>query len=107
MKKSKTMVGLRSHESASCRLNYSMGVPVEMRDRLRELSHLSAATQGQGHGSELVRKVCAEADRNAIVLILTAKPELVQWYEKFGFYPLPDSECVMARPVHTQQKAMN
>jgi GNAT superfamily N-acetyltransferase len=107
MNKSNVMVGLRSHESASCRLNYSMGVPVEMRARLRELSHLSAAEQGKGHGTALMNKVCAEADRAAIVLLLTSKPELVEWYERFGFYPLPDSESVMARPVHTQQKAMN
>jgi predicted GNAT family N-acyltransferase len=105
--KSALMVGLRSHESASCRLNYSMGVPAEMRDRLRELSHLSAADQGKGHGSELMRKVCDEADQSAIVLLLTAKPELFTWYERFGFYQLPDSAGVMARPVHTQQKAMN
>ena len=100
------MVGLRSHESASCRLNYSLGVPVEMREGLRELSHLSASIQGKGHGSELLRKVCAEADRCRIVLLLVAGEGLAEWYERFGFYALPDSNGAMARAVQAAEQRM-
>lgn len=100
------LLGLRTHESASCRLNYSMGVPKEYRDGLRELSHLYADTERKGHASALMRKVCEEADKSALVLMLVAKEGMSGWYERFGFYPLPDSDGVMARPVHTQEQGM-
>lgn len=100
------MLGLRTHESASCRLNYSMGVPKEYRDGLRELSHLYANVERQGHATELVRKVCAEADKNRLVLMLVAVEGMAGWYERFGFYPLPDSNGAMARPVQVEEHRM-
>ena len=100
------MLGLRTHESASCRLNYSMGVPKEYRDGLRELSHLYANVERKGHATELMRKVCAEADKGRIVLMLVAKTGMEPWYERFGFYLLPDSDGAMARPVQVEEQRM-
>lgn len=51
-----------------------------------------APTQGQGHGSEVMRECCADADAEGIILTLEALPydrsrfeDLIRFYERFGF----------------------
>lgn len=101
------MIGARTHESASCRLNFTLGVPDEMREGIRELSHLAATQPGNGHGTQLMQDVCEEADRRHLVLVLIAQEErLARWYERFGFFTLPDSHGMMGRPIHVPAQGM-
>jgi len=50
---------------------YNLGVHVDHR--------------GNGHGTALMRDVCAFADRLALTLTLHCRDALVRWYEQLGF----------------------
>ena len=53
---------------------------------MRELSQFKALEPGNGHGSGLLSRVCAEADRASVSLMLVADSErLGVWYERHGF----------------------
>ena len=45
------------------------------------------AHRGQGHGSELMRNITADADRIGSPLQLHARKELHPWYQSLGFRP--------------------
>lgn len=63
--------------------------------------------RNKGFASDLIKEVCDEADKRAIVLLL--KPEkygktgghkdLKGFYEKFGFKKIQDKPVLMARPI--------
>ena len=68
---------------------------------LRELTHLhvSEDARGQGHGSALMRDICAEADKERTVLMLTADTRrLAEWYGRFGFMLIQAEPLLMVRP---------
>jgi GNAT superfamily N-acetyltransferase len=51
--------------------------------------------RGLGHGSSLLRQICAEADQNQAVLALGISPsdgftfrQLDTWYRRYGFNPV-------------------
>jgi len=93
---------------ATCEISYPAAVPAHMRDGIREITRLwvQQGLQRQGHGTELMRELCMQADEHEKVLLVHAEPfrtdmtrdELRAWYERFGFAELPDTPCVMARP---------
>lgn len=60
----------------------------------------------QGHGSALLRNLCAEADEHRKVLLLMPKPygavgmddaQLIEWYARFGFEAIQSAPVLMAR----------
>ena len=92
--------GIRTHGPASLRLSYSTLVGANLRGMLRELTHLQVSedARGQGHGSALMREVCAEADKAQTVLMLTADDtRLADWYARFGFKLIQDGPLLMVR----------
>ncbi|MEV6419059.1 GNAT family N-acetyltransferase [Streptomyces sp. NPDC051662] len=66
--------------------------------------------QGQGWGSEILRMVCAEADAEAITLMLSVDPgpyglsyeALRAWYGRHGFVG-DSSDDVMIRVPHASE----
>lgn len=106
------MTGKRECGAASLMLEETTAVPEEMRYGIRELTNLvtEEGKRKQGYADALLHTVCYEADKNRIVLILTAKSvgemsthKLVKFYEKHGFQELPrkpDNPILMARQAH-------
>jgi ribosomal protein S18 acetylase RimI-like enzyme len=47
--------------------------------------HVRPAQRGQGHGSALMSEITAHADETGTELTLNARPDLHEWYGKFGF----------------------
>ena len=81
--------GPRSYESARLRVRYPQFVSAHLRGNMREVSQFSADSTGLGHGSELLKRVCAEADECSMPLMLLADTDrLGAWYERFGFMAL-------------------
>lgn len=94
--------GKREHKSASLWVNVPMFLPPGQRHVSRELTHVHvpASEQKQGLGSELMRKVCQEADDEQTVLVLTAQDEsLIPWYARFGFFTVQENIRLLARPT--------
>ena len=81
------MRGNRMHGPASLRLSVSKALPKRLRDGIRELSHLETleAERGKGYASMLMQKVCNEADKSRIVLMLTPTEGMTDFYKQFGF----------------------
>ena len=81
------MLGDYKHGAASLCLRLPAFLPRSMRRNARELYRLHTDPQKrtQGHATALLSKVCAEADRRGIYLILCADPGLESFYEKRGF----------------------
>jgi hypothetical protein len=95
---------------ASCRVRQTAAVPVSLRESTRELAALTvlACQRNKGFATSLVHKVCREADRAGIVLMLWPKPwgdsaglsqsQLIDWYgREFGFVQIQPEPPLMAR----------
>jgi len=115
----KMKTGWRHHGAARLYIRQSTAVPLDLRPLTRELRSLetAAGSQQQGHATMLVRKVCAEADRHGVVLVLWPVPwgdniamsasELADWYSRaFGFEQLQDNPVILARPVGARPKRL-
>jgi len=92
--------GTIRHKGASCRVAIPKGLPLEMWSGVREIASLEVpeAKRGQGIGSALMRKLTREADRSSKVLFLTAaEPDLVPFYERFGFGVIQFDPILMSR----------
>jgi N-acetylglutamate synthase-like GNAT family acetyltransferase len=104
-------IGPRTYGAASCQVNFCTVLPNRRHD-LREVTHVwcDPAKRGQGQASEMMQKLCTEADTKLMVLLLSAKPYgdekgpdvegLQKFYAKFGFQSLPGDEGAMARPPY-------
>ena len=46
--------------------------------------------RGEGHGTELMRQITADADRLRMPLTLHARTELHPWYQRLGFEHVDD-----------------
>lgn len=79
---------------------------------MRKVTHVytDPCARQRGEATELMRRLCAEADRFAKVLILevgafgdesdnlgASDDVLRHWYGKFGFTPLPEMPFMLAR----------
>lgn len=102
--------GIRHYENASCKISACMGLPVRLRMKTRELSHVGVPEnlRRQGMATQLLTNVCDEADAHGMTLMITVEshgpgPEipkeiLAAWYsEKFGFAPIQAEPLLMAR----------
>lgn len=95
------MKGPRTYDQASLEIVLPMSIPAHLRENVREVFDLKSGDPGKGHGSELLRRVCGEADRESFVLMLKVDQDdkLVEWYSRFGFKPASTaSPVVMIRP---------
>ena len=81
------MLGDYKHGGATLCLRLPAFLPRSMRRYARELFrlHTDPLKRSQGHATALLTKVCAEADRRGISLVLCADPGLESFYEKRGF----------------------
>lgn len=102
------MTGKRSSGPASLVLSKTDSVPAELRDGIREVTALATAEneRRQGHANMLLTKVCAEADKNGLVLLLQPsssdieQDDLIKFYEKHGFQLIQPQPPIMARQAH-------
>lgn len=95
-------IGLRTHKDASLRVAVAEGIPVEMRERVREILSVKSSNPRKGDATALMWTVCAEADKWWITLLAHVKPfddaspqtmtqeQLQHWYAKFGFVKIQD-----------------
>lgn len=93
-------IGTIRHKGASCRVAIPKGLPVAMWAGVREIASLEVpeAKRGQGIGSGLMRKLTKAADKSRKVLFLTAaEPDLVPFYERFGFGVIQFDPILMSR----------
>lgn len=92
-------------------------LPESMRDGTRELVSLEVAPvmRGKGHATELMHKVCREADLNGTVLLIWPDPygehdgpdreRLIRWYARdFGFVVTQNNPVLMARKPMQQRR---
>lgn len=95
-------IGQRSHGTASLMLSLTDALPTHMRGGIRELTglHTPETDRGQGLASMLMQKVCAEADRNKLVLLLTPAEGLDGFYQQFGFIAIQQNPTLMARQTN-------
>jgi predicted GNAT family acetyltransferase len=108
--------GIRQHGPATLKLSHNKTIPAHMRGGVMEVSHVTTPEthRRQGYASMLMQKVCAEADKAGIVLLLHVKPygdsitmsrdELADWYSRYGFDPIQAEPMLMARPAGAQQR---
>ena len=53
------------------------------------LQSMAASPRGRGAGSELMRRVCAQADHaGAVITLVAVTGRAAGWYSRFGFTPL-------------------
>lgn len=94
--------GIRTVRSATLQITETTAIPERMRSQVREVSHLEVPIEDRrkGYASELLKRVCDEANACAMVLLLLpdeAQDWLISFYERFGFVRIQDSPPIMAR----------
>lgn len=101
--------GERERLGATLRVGVSTVIPLSMRSKVREITHLHVpeADRGQQLGSKLMRQVCREADEAGITLILTCPNSLRTWYGRLGFIVLQDDIGLLVRPLGHQSLELN
>jgi len=63
--------------------------------------NLRAGERGMGHGTGLMQKIVSDADASGVELSLHARPDLHEWYGRFGFRHREDDIIgpVLHRPL--------
>ncbi len=101
--------GPRTYNAASLIVGDCKALPTRMRPLTREISQLQTEyeSQGKGDATELMHRVCREADLVGITLVLWPRPygdialsagQLAEWYAKrFGFALIQATPPLMAR----------
>lgn len=112
--------GERRVGPASLRVRQCTALPLHLREHTREIVNLETPfdQQNRGYAATLMRKVCREADKCGITLVLTPAPygdnlnlsaqQLEEWYQReFGFYAVQREPTVfMARLVNSTPTRM-
>ena len=92
-------------------VSFCDALPAHMKRDIREISHLQTLPEfrHKGHATELMNYICKDADNRKVILVLMVEPfddepmtveQLVAWYGKFGFTPLPNGDKVMLARMH-------
>ena len=100
--------GLRTQGPATCLVESSGIVREDLRDWLREMSHVCVEPEhrGMGYGRALMDAVLLEADEAGVTLFVSVDPyddgpmdqaALRAWYERNGFVEFQASPLLMAR----------
>lgn len=99
--------GLVTYCGASAIVDECRALPKRMRPFTREVRKLQTARerQGKGDATELMRRICFDADDAQRVLVLWPKPfgdialsqrQLIEWYARsFGFIVIQHSPVAM------------
>jgi len=93
-------LGKREYQDSSCWVRMMADLPTSARDSVRLIHDLQTAKgmQGRGQGTQLLRKVCIEADKDGMTLILMPDTDkLEKWYTSFNFNRVQDSPVLMVR----------
>lgn len=112
--------GDRSVGPAKLRVRQCPALPPALQKTTRELVNVETpfAEQGKGYATTLIHKVCREADKAGLVLVLTPQPygdninlskqQLEEWYARsFGFCVIQtEPMTLMARMINGTPKAM-
>ena len=112
--------GLRSVGPATLRVRQCPALPPALQKTTRELVNVETpfSEQSKGYATSLIHKVCREADKAGLVLVLTPQPygdninlskqQLEDWYARsFGFAVIQtEPMTLMARMVNGTPKAM-
>lgn len=112
--------GDRSVGPAKLRVRHCPALPPALQKTTRELVNVETPfdEQGKGYATTLIHKVCREADKAGLVLVLTPHPygdninlskqQLEDWYARsFGFYVIQTVPMtLMARMINGTPKAM-
>lgn len=105
-------IGERKHGHAKCMVSFCSALPEYMRQGVREISALETDPHHRRNGdaTKLMNEICADADTRKMILVLTVQPfgvlprlsgpQLVAWYMKFGFNPLPNGSTIMLARMH-------
>jgi ribosomal protein S18 acetylase RimI-like enzyme len=105
------VIGKREFEGASCWIRMMTDLPMQLRDGVRLVHNLKTdkGMRGKGQGTELLRRICAEADREGVTLILMPDNELLQkWYSKVQFSVVQTEPSVlMVRPPSEMETQEN
>lgn len=106
------MIGLHTHKGASLRI-VKPQLPAEASETVRatvlEVMGVQSDNPRKGHATALMYQVCAEADRDAKVLMLMVTEnaeKLVKWYQRFGFLPTKDDLDTPVVMVRAPQQLM-
>ena len=94
------MLGKRQFESATCYVRYSQALPVHLRQGIREVFdlHTAKGMRGRGHGTQLMKAICREADASGKVLMLMpVDDKLAKWYSTFAFDIIQIEPPIMIR----------
>jgi N-acetylglutamate synthase-like GNAT family acetyltransferase len=109
------MDGVISNEYSKATVKPSKTLP----EGVLEVSNVftEPAQRKQGYATELIKQITDAADESKTVLALMCKPELVKWYERFGFAVIQKTPILMARmpqiykvkmtPIAKASKAVN
>lgn len=104
------MIGPRQLNGAQCNLMH-VDTHAHIARKMRQVMGLTVAIhqRGQGKASALLREVCAEADREGLMLLLEPKPtdatltveQAESWYGRFGFQTIQETPIkLMVRTPH-------
>ena len=100
--------GIRSTGPAWLQLVRMAGIDKTVTAGLLEVKSVQTAkpSRRQGHASRLLRAICAEADKDGTILVLTpaqfdngpiGTQQLKGWYERFGFAVIQEKPVLMCR----------
>ena len=112
--------GDRSVGPAKLRVRQCSALPPALQKTTRELVNVETpfSEQGKGYATTLIHKVCREADKAGLVLVLTPQPygdninlskqQLEDWYARsFGFHVIQrEPMTLMARMVNGTPQAL-
>jgi GNAT superfamily N-acetyltransferase len=90
---------------ATARIRRTDFMSAHMLRHVRELCDLYVppGARRQGHGAELVRAICREADAAGLVLLVRS-PHDEAWFRRLGFVRLQDEPLVMTRNPGTNPR---
>ena len=100
---------LRLNEGCSLRLRVPTGYPRAVQNVSREITEVFTmpALRRRGFATQLLKKVCQEADASGFALLLRVKPyindnmeseHLLTFYKKHGFQVFQAEPTLMCRP---------
>ena len=94
---------------ASLKVNVAKALPIHMRGKVYEISHVRTEPEyrGQGHANDLMLRACFDADLAGKFLMVHVEPDtdspmdmnsLAGFYSKFGFGAIQADPLLMVRP---------
>ena len=103
--------GQRKYGGATCEIRSCEGIPDKIKHDVRMLCNLETEpkSRAQGHATELLNRVHAEADRLKVIIVLNPQPygedaldsldleSLVEWYGQMGYQEIQHEPLLMAR----------